>query len=65
MNLANPGCPPGLRAYQKMMEVDREARLANQERLRELARTHGNSVHIVSAHDAAEFARWSANNPPS
>lgn len=25
MNVADPGCPPGLRAYQKMMEVDRTA----------------------------------------
>ena len=60
MNTADPGCPPGLRAYQKMMEVDRAARLANQERLRTLARTQGEGVHIVCAHDAAEFARWAA-----
>jgi glyoxylase-like metal-dependent hydrolase (beta-lactamase superfamily II) len=61
MNTAHPGCPPGLRAYQRMMEVDRAARLANQERLRALARTHGDSVRILCAHDAAEFARWSAS----
>jgi glyoxylase-like metal-dependent hydrolase (beta-lactamase superfamily II) len=65
MNVMAPGCPPGLRAYQTMMEVDRKARLANQERLRTLARTHGDSVRIVCAHDTAEFARCSANNPAS
>jgi glyoxylase-like metal-dependent hydrolase (beta-lactamase superfamily II) len=30
-------CTPGLRAYQWMMEVDRKARLLNQDRLRELS----------------------------
>jgi glyoxylase-like metal-dependent hydrolase (beta-lactamase superfamily II) len=65
MHVTDPGCPPGLRAYQTMMEVDRKARLANQERLRALARTHGESVRIVCAHDTSEFARCAANNPPS
>jgi glyoxylase-like metal-dependent hydrolase (beta-lactamase superfamily II) len=66
MDIAHPGWPPGLRAYQKMMEVDRAARLANQERLRALARTQNartqnESVRVLCAHDAAEFARWSAS----
>ena len=38
MDPGNPRCPPGLRAYQTMMQVDREARLANQDRLRGLVR---------------------------
>lgn len=64
MNVTDPGCPPGLRAYQKMMEVDRAQRLANQERLRVLKRSDGDRVQILCAHDAAEFAHWSAASPP-
>ena len=48
-------CPPGLRGYQKLMEVDRAARLANQRRLRELGRDHGDEIRIFCAHDAVEF----------
>lgn len=48
-------CPPGLRGYQALMEVDRAARLANQQRLRALARDHGGDVRIFCAHDAVEF----------
>lgn len=48
-------CPPGLRAYQTMMEVDRAARLANQARLRRLSLEHGSGVRIFCAHDAVEF----------
>lgn len=50
-------CPPGPRAYQRMMEVDRTQRLRNQERLRGLARTHAGEVRIICSHDAAEFSR--------
>jgi glyoxylase-like metal-dependent hydrolase (beta-lactamase superfamily II) len=52
-----PHCTPGLRFYQRLMEVDRTARLLNQQRLRELAAHHGNEVRIVSAHDAVEYER--------
>lgn len=50
-----PHCTPGLRMYQRLMEVDRRARLLNQDRLRELAREHGSQVQILSAHDAQEY----------
>lgn len=52
---AHGHCPPGLRAYQMLMEVDREARLGNQARLRALARDHGREVRIFCAHDAREL----------
>jgi len=52
----NPRCTPGLRFYQSMMEVDRPARLANQDRLRALANTPGAGVRIFCSHDAVEFA---------
>lgn len=48
-------CTPGLRAYQKMMEVDRKMRLKNQERLRDLAQNYKHEVTVFSAHDAVEY----------
>jgi len=47
-------CPPGLRGYQRLMEVDRAARLANQARLRRLSLEHAD-IRIFCAHDAVEF----------
>ena len=55
MNITRPSCTPGLRFYQWMMEKDRSARLANQERLRNLKAQHGDSVQIMSSHDPLEF----------
>jgi glyoxylase-like metal-dependent hydrolase (beta-lactamase superfamily II) len=49
-------CPPGLALIQRLDEVDRHARLANQERLRELLRQHSDEVEIFCAHDAGELA---------
>ena len=54
MNL-NPRCTPGLKAYQWMMEVDRKARLKNQERLRQMVNSHRNEVQFFCSHDAIEF----------
>lgn len=48
-------CPPGMRGYQRMMEVDRAARLANQKKLRRLSLDYGDEVRIFCAHDAVEF----------
>jgi len=48
-------CTPALRGYQAMMEVDRAARLSNQDRLRRLSLDHGDEVRIFCAHDAVEF----------
>lgn len=50
-----PSCPPGLRAYQTMMEVDRAMRLHNQARLRQLATTEGDTVTLFCAHDRQEL----------
>jgi glyoxylase-like metal-dependent hydrolase (beta-lactamase superfamily II) len=51
-----PRCKPGLRFYQWMMEKDRGSRLANQQRLRELARDHA-EVHVICSHDPGELER--------
>lgn len=48
-------CTPGLRAYQRMMEVDRETRLFNQNRLRQLSRDRRGEVRLFCSHDAVEF----------
>jgi len=57
MDLERPRCTPGLHAYQTMMEKDRAARLANQRRLRDLKRKHGQEIEIFCAHDVREFER--------
>jgi glyoxylase-like metal-dependent hydrolase (beta-lactamase superfamily II) len=53
----HPRCTPGLRMYQWMMEKDRAQRLANQRRLRELARDHRAEVHVICSHDPGELER--------
>lgn len=55
MDPSHPNCTPGLRAYQWMMEVDRNARLLNQKRLRQLASDHSQDVRLFCSHDAVEF----------
>jgi glyoxylase-like metal-dependent hydrolase (beta-lactamase superfamily II) len=55
MDLDRRHCTPGLRFYQTMMEVDREARFQNQDRLRELKRAHGGEVTIFCSHDEKEL----------
>lgn len=57
MDIARPWCTPGLRFYQWMMEKDREARLNNQQRLRDLRQREGNKITIFSTHDVVEFER--------
>ncbi len=49
--LTPPSCPPGLRLFQKLNEHDGKARGRNQERLRELAREHGDEVRLICSHD--------------
>jgi glyoxylase-like metal-dependent hydrolase (beta-lactamase superfamily II) len=50
-----PSCPPGLRFFQNLNNADRRQRLANQERLRELAQRHGGEVQMVCSHDPDEL----------
>lgn len=48
-------CMPGLRGYQALMEVDRAARLTNQQRIRTLSVNPDADVRIFCAHDVREF----------
>ena len=50
-----PSCPSGLRIFQTLVQMDKTARLANQERLRSFHAEHGAEVTMFSAHDAVEF----------
>lgn len=56
-----PTCPSGLSMFQTFVQMDKAARLENQERLRTLHAEHGpgygaaETVTIFSAHDAQEF----------
>lgn len=59
MDLTRPRCTPGLRFYQWMMEKQRDARLWNQHRLRELRRREGDRVAVLSSHDPIELERFS------
>lgn len=52
-----PSCPRLLAAFQQLTAFDRRARTANVERLRELARSHGDEVSLFSSHDPQELAR--------
>jgi glyoxylase-like metal-dependent hydrolase (beta-lactamase superfamily II) len=52
-----PSCPPVLTGFQRVMAADNGARVRNQERLRELARDHGDEVRLMCAHDAVELER--------
>ncbi|MET0388976.1 MAG: MBL fold metallo-hydrolase [Polyangiales bacterium] len=49
-----PRCPPFLALFQTTVQIDREARLANQQRLRELVAAHGD-IRVVCAHDVQEL----------
>ncbi|HEX5763411.1 MAG TPA: MBL fold metallo-hydrolase [Solirubrobacterales bacterium] len=50
-----PSCPPMLRLFQNLTAVDNKVRKANQERLRELNRAHGDEVKLFCAHDPREL----------
>jgi glyoxylase-like metal-dependent hydrolase (beta-lactamase superfamily II) len=46
-----PSCPPGLRAFQAIVQANGKLRHQNQERLRELARRHSGEVELICSHD--------------
>ena len=50
-----PWCTPALRFVQNQVETVRGLRLVNQERLRELVRSHGDEVTVFNAHDPVQL----------
>lgn len=65
MDFTQPWCTPGLRFYQTMMEKDRDARLGNQQRLRQLRHSHGGDVELFCAHDPIEYERLAGHSQRS
>jgi glyoxylase-like metal-dependent hydrolase (beta-lactamase superfamily II) len=63
MRKARRHCTPGLRAYQKLMEVDAVSRMGNQERLRMLSINHREEVNVTCAHDPVEL-EWCRSGSP-
>jgi glyoxylase-like metal-dependent hydrolase (beta-lactamase superfamily II) len=55
-----PSCPPMLGVFQRILSADNSARVANAERLRELAATHGDEVTLFCSHDPHELEREQA-----
>jgi glyoxylase-like metal-dependent hydrolase (beta-lactamase superfamily II) len=51
-------CPPGLRLFQELVQMNRRKRIDNANRLRELSRHHAGDVTIFSAHDPAELHQF-------
>jgi glyoxylase-like metal-dependent hydrolase (beta-lactamase superfamily II) len=53
-------CPPGLRAFENVVQANGKLRRQNQERLRELARQHGDKVELICSHDPVLLDRAQA-----
>ena len=56
-------CPPGLRLFQSLVEIDRPRRLSNRQRLRELALKPQAGVDLICAHDPVDFERFNRSLP--
>jgi glyoxylase-like metal-dependent hydrolase (beta-lactamase superfamily II) len=63
MDPEHPHCTLGLRFYQWLMQTDAEARLGNQQRLRELARDHAADVELLCSHDASDYLKFASRSP--
>jgi glyoxylase-like metal-dependent hydrolase (beta-lactamase superfamily II) len=55
-----PSCPPGLRLFQRLNAAETNKRIANQERLRELAARHSDEVQLLCSHDPFDLDRAQA-----
>ena len=53
-------CPPVLRAYQRLAASNYGKRERNRERLRELARDHGDEVELFCSHDPVQLEQLAA-----
>lgn len=58
-----PRAPFVLSLFQRRSDVDRAARIANQDRVRQLVEHHGAEVATFCAHDPVELARLQARSP--
>src|SRR5207244_12920276 len=51
-------CPPALRAFQALNQVEGAARRENRERLRELAQGHADDIELICSHDPSTLERY-------
>jgi len=63
MHPSRPWCTPGLSFYQWMMDKQRDRRIHNQERLRELKANHPREIQVFCSHDTDEFERLAGRTP--
>lgn len=63
MREAKRRCTPGLRAYQRLMEVDATSRMTNRERLREVSIERRDEVTVTCTHDPVELQRCQEGRP--
>lgn len=63
MRAARRRCTPGLRAYQRLMEVDARSRMTNQDRLRVLSIERRDEITVTCAHDPVELERCRSGRP--
>ncbi|MGB6399624.1 MAG: MBL fold metallo-hydrolase [Bradyrhizobium sp.] len=57
--------PLALGLFQRRADIDRAARIANQERLRTLKATHGNEVLIFNSHDPVDYENCRCGGQPT
>jgi glyoxylase-like metal-dependent hydrolase (beta-lactamase superfamily II) len=62
MDPAGRRCTPGLELFQRLVQMDGEARMHNQQRLRELARQHSGEIRVFCAHDPVEYETLAGSN---
>ena len=55
--------PAGIKWVESIVNFDRQARIANQKRLRELAKTFGRDVKLICSHDPTELAAARSAKP--
>ena len=55
--------PRGIKWFESMVNFDKKARIANQKRLRELAKAFGRDVKLICSHDPAELTASRSGKP--
>ncbi|QRN97922.1 MBL fold metallo-hydrolase [Archangium violaceum] len=58
----HPRCPAGLRLFQNLIQMNRQERLHNQERLRELVREQAGKVRVFCAHDEEQWRQLAGDS---
>lgn len=62
IGIDGPKVPTGVSVFESMIEMDHDARVSNQRRLRALAEQQGGTVKLFCAHDPVEWERLAKGN---